>query len=168
MLKLLNEKFSLKLTEETLEEYAARLGADCAFFIRNTPTYAEGIGNLFSPIRLSLKGYRILLVKPDLFVSTREAFSRIRPRRQETPLSEVIERPIEEWKGLMINDFEESVFPQFPAIGELKEKLYRQGALYAAMSGSGSSVFGLFSPEEDALPEDIWGERAFVYQGILK
>ena len=168
MLKLLNEKFSLKLTEETLEEYAARLGADCAFFIRNTPTYAEGIGNLFSPIRLSLKGYRILLVKPDLFVSTREAFSRIRPRRQETPLSEVIERPIEEWKGLMFNDFEESVFPQFPAIGELKEKLYRQGALYAAMSGSGSSVFGLFSPEEDALPEDIWGERAFVYQGILK
>lgn len=168
MLKLLNEKFSLKLTEETLEEYAARLGADCAFFIRNTPTYAEGIGNLFSPIRLSLKGYRILLVKPDLFVSTREAFSRIRPRRQETPLSEVIERPIEEWKELMINDFEESVFPQFPAIGELKEKLYRQGALYAAMSGSGSSVFGLFGPEEDTLPEDIWGERAFVYQGILK
>lgn len=168
MLKLLNEKFCLKLTEETLEEYAARLGADCAFFIRNTPTYAEGIGNLFSPIRLSLKGYRILLVKPDLFVSTREAFSRIRPRRQATPLREVIERPIEEWKELMTNDFEESVFPQFPAIGELKEKLYRQGALYAAMSGSGSSVFGLFSPEEDALPEDIWGERAFVYQGILK
>lgn len=168
MLKLLNEKFCLKLTEETLEEYAARLGADCAFFIRNTPTYAEGIGNLFSPIRLSLKGYRIVLVKPDLFVSTREAFSQIRPHRQETLLREVIERPIEEWKKLMTNDFEESIFPQFPAIGEIKEKLYRQGAIYAAMSGSGSSVFGLFRPEDDALPEDIWGERAFVYQGILK
>ena len=80
----------------------------------------------------------------------------------------MIERPIEEWKKLMTNDFEESVFPQFPAIGEIKEKLYRQGAIYAAMSGSGSSVFGLFRPEDDALPEDIWGERAFVYQGILK
>lgn len=81
MLKLLNEKFNLALTDETLEEYAAKLGADCAFFIRNAPTYAEGIGNLFSPISLSLKGYQIVLVKPDIFVSTREAFAQIKPHR---------------------------------------------------------------------------------------
>ena len=129
MLKLLNEKFNLELSDENLEEYAAKLGADCAFFIRNTPTYAEGIGNIFSPISLSLKGYQIVLVKPDIFVSTRDAFAQIKPHRQEIPLKEVIKQPIEEWKERMVNDFEESVFPQFPAIKEMKEKLYEAGAI---------------------------------------
>lgn len=168
MLKLLNEKFNLKLSDENLEEYAARLGADCAFFIRNTPTYAEGIGNIFSPISLSLKGYQIVLVKPDIFVSTREAFARIKPHRQEIPLKEVIKRPIEEWKERMVNDFEESVFPQFPAIKEIKEKLYEVGAIYAAMTGSGSSVFGLFRPEDNKSVKEDFGEMIFIYQGRLK
>lgn len=168
MLKLLNEKFNLELSDENLEEYAARLGADCAFFIRNTPTYAEGIGNIFSPISLSLKGYQIVLVKPDIFVSTRDAFAQIKPHRQEIPLKEVIKRPIEEWKERMVNDFEESVFPQFPAIKEIKEKLYEAGAIYAAMTGSGSSVFGLFKPEDNKSVKEDFGEKAFVYQGALK
>ncbi|EKU91898.1 4-(cytidine 5'-diphospho)-2-C-methyl-D-erythritol kinase [Bacteroides oleiciplenus] len=168
MLKLLNEKFNLELTNETLEEYAARLGADCAFFIRNTPTYAEGIGNIFSPISLSLKGYQIVLVKPDIFVSTREAFAQIKPHRQPVPLKEVIKYPMKEWRELMVNDFEESVFPQFPGIKEIKEKLYRQGAIYAAMTGSGSSVFGLFKPEDTKTAEEDFGEKAFVYRGVLK
>lgn len=168
MLKLLNEKFNLKLSDENLEEYAARLGADCAFFIRNTPTYAEGIGNIFSPISLSLKGYQIVLVKPDIFVSTRDAFAQIKPHRQEIPLKEVIKQPIEEWKERMVNDFEESVFPQFPAIKEIKEKLYEAGAIYAAMTGSGSSVFGLFRPEDNKSVKEDFGEKAFVYQGALK
>ena len=168
MLKLLNEKFNLKLSDENLEEYAARLGADCAFFIRNTPTYAEGIGNIFSPISLSLKGYQIVLVKPDIFVSTREAFARIKPHRQEIPLKEVIKRPIEEWKERMVNDFEESVLPQFPAIKEIKEKLYEAGAIYAAMTGSGSSVFGLFKPEDNKSVKEDFGEKIFIYQGRLK
>jgi 4-diphosphocytidyl-2-C-methyl-D-erythritol kinase len=168
MLKLLNEKFNLKLSDENLEEYAARLGADCAFFIRNTPTYAEGIGNIFSPISLSLKGYQIVLVKPDIFVSTRDAFAQIKPHRQEIPLKEVIKQPIEEWKERMVNDFEESVFPQFPAIKEIKEKLYEAGAIYAAMTGSGSSVFGLFKPEDNKSVKEDFGEKAFVYQGALK
>lgn len=167
MLKLLNEKFNLKLTNESLEEYAAGLGADCAFFIQNAPTYAEGIGNIFSPISLSLKGYQIILVKPDIFVSTREAFAQIKPHRQEIPLKEVIKRPIEEWKKIMMNDFEESVFPQFPAIKEVKKELYRQGAIYAAMSGSGSSVFGIFNPDV-TLPDTNFGEKTFVYRGLLK
>lgn len=168
MLKLLNEKFNLELTNETLEEYAARLGADCAFFIRNTPTYAEGIGNIFSPISLSLKGYQIVLVKPDIFVSTREAFAQIKPHRQTVPLKEVIKYPMEEWRELMVNDFEESVFPQFPGIKKIKEKLYRQGAIYAAMTGSGSSVFGLFKPEDTKTAEEDFGKKAFVYRGVLK
>lgn len=168
MLKLLNEKFNLELSDENLEEYAAKLGADCAFFIRNAPTYAEGIGNIFSPISLSLKGYQIVLVKPDIFVSTRDAFAQIKSHRQEIPLKEVIKQPIEEWKERMVNDFEESVFPQFPAIKEIKEKLYEAGAIYAAMTGSGSSVFGLFKPEDNKSVKEDFGEKAFVYQGELK
>lgn len=166
MLKLLNEKFNLGLSIETLEEYAARLGADCAFFIKNEPTYAEGIGNLFSPVSLSLKEYQIWLVKPDVFVSTRDAFAKIKPCHPAMSLKEIVKLPVEEWKGLMTNDFEESVFPQFPVIGNIKEEMYRQGAVYASMSGSGSSVYGLFKPDT-ALPEADFGEKAFVYKGRL-
>lgn len=168
MLKLLNDKFGLQLSQEVLEEYAACLGADCAFFIRNAPTYAEGIGNIFSPISLSLEGYKIIVVKPDIFVSTREAFAQIKPHRPEVPLKEIVKRPVEEWKEHMQNDFEESVFPQFPAISEIKEELYREGAVYAAMSGSGSSVFGLFGPETELTDKAFGGERAGVYRGTLK
>ena len=164
MLKLPNEKLNLGLATEELEDYAARLGADCAFFVRNQPTYAEGIGNIFSPITFSLKGYQIWLVKPDIFVSTKDAFARIRPHRPDRSLKDIVQLPVEEWKGIMVNDFEESVFPQFPAIGEIKEEMYRQGAIYASMSGSGSSVYGIFK-EDASLPEVNFGEKAFVYQG---
>ena len=166
MLKLLNEKFHLHLTDEKLEEYAAMLGADCAFFIKNNPTFAEGIGNVFSPVDLSLKGYQLVLVKPDIFVSTREAFSFIRPRHPEHSLKEIIKRPVNEWKDNMLNDFEESVFPQYPVIEDIKKELYRKGAVYAAMSGSGSSVFGLFNPEEEIADLDFG--QAFCFQTKLK
>lgn len=166
MLKLLNEHYNLQLSDNQLEDYAATLGADCAFFIKNTPTYAEGIGNIFSPIELSLKGYRIMIVKPDVFVSTREAFANIRPHRPEYPVREVIHRPVAEWKDTLINDFEASVFPQYPVIGEIKEELYHQGAIYASMSGSGSSVFGLFAADT-TLPEIDWGTNAFCFKGTL-
>ena len=142
MLKLLNEKFNLGLSIESMEDYASRLGADCAFFIRNAPTYAEGIGNVFSPVSLSLKGFQLWLVKPDIFVSTRDAFSQIKPHRPERPLKETIQLPVEEWRNCMVNDFEESVFPQFPAIREIKEEMYRQGAVYASMSGSAHRSMG--------------------------
>lgn len=166
MLKLLNEKFELNLSDETLEEYAARLGADCAFFIKNRPTYAEGIGNIFSPITLSLKGYQLWLVKPEIFVSTRDAFSKIKPHRPQMSLKEIVQLPIERWRDCMVNDFEESVFPQFPAIGEIKEEMYRQGALYASMSGSGSSVYGLFKADA-ILPEVDFGRNAFQNLSLL-
>lgn len=166
MLKLLNDQFNLHLTDHQLEAYAATLGADCAFFIKNQPTFAEGIGNIFSPVQLSLKGYQIMIIKPDVFVSTREAFSNIRPRRPEHSVKEVIKRPVSEWRETLINDFEASVFPLHPVIGEIKEELYRQGAVYASMSGSGSSVFGLFAPKT-TLPEIDWGTNAFCFKNKL-
>ncbi|MEY8687531.1 4-(cytidine 5'-diphospho)-2-C-methyl-D-erythritol kinase [Bacteroides sp. AN502(2024)] len=166
MLKLLNDHFQLELSEEQLEVYAATLGADCAFFIKNKPTYAEGIGNIFSPVELSLSGYPIIIVKPNVFVSTREAFSNIHPHRPEYPVREIIRRPVQEWKDTLINDFEASVFPQYPVIGEIKEEIYRRGAIYASMSGSGSSVFGLFAPEI-TLPEVDWGTDVFCFKGKL-
>ena len=167
MLKLLNNHYQLGVSEEQLEVYAATLGADCAFFIKNRPTFAEGIGNIFSPVELSLSGYQIMIIKPNVFVSTREAFAQIKPHRQEMPLKEIVKRPVEKWKEWMMNDFEESVFPQFPAIREIKEDLYKQGAIYASMTGSGSSVFGLFEPSA-ILPSNTFGEKTFIYRGILK
>lgn len=166
MLKMLNEKFNLHLSTKELEEYAARLGADCAFFIRNCPTYAEGIGNIFSPIELSLKGYLLWLVKPDIFVSTRDAFSQITPHHPQKSLKEIIGQPIETWHNEMMNDFEESVFPQYPSIREIKQEMYHQGAIYASMSGSGSSVFGIFSPEA-SIPDIDFGKNSFVFKGKL-
>lgn len=167
MLKLLNGKFVLNLTDEQLEEQASKLGADCAFFVRNKPTYAEGIGNVFSSVTLSLKGYRIWVVKPDVFVSTRDAFAHITPRRPDHNLRETIQLPLEMWKDRLVNDFEGSVFPKFPLIGEIKEEMYRQGARYASMSGSGSSVYGIFD-EGVQLPTGLFGKNAFEYKGILQ
>ena len=167
MLKLLNDTYALHLTDGQLEAYAAQLGADCAFFVRNRATFAEGIGNVFSPVDLSLAGWRLLLVKPDVFVSTRDAFARIRPRRPARSLKDIIKLPVEQWKDCMANDFEESVFPQFPAISEVKAELYRLGAVYASMSGSGSSVYGLFAPGT-ALPQADFGAGSRVFGLTLK
>lgn len=144
MLKLLNEQFDLHLSTEQLETFATSLGADCAFFVQNKPVYAEGIGNLFTPIDLSLKGYILILVKPEIFVSTKEAFAHIKPRHPEISIKEIIRRPIEEWKERLVNDFEPGIFRAHPEIGRIKQTLYEAGAVYASMSGSGSSVYGIF------------------------
>lgn len=144
MLRMLNEMAGLRIGQDELEEMAASLGADCAFFVRNTPVFATGIGNVFEEIALSLEEYEISVVKPEIHVSTQEAFSKVSPRQPELSLKEIIRLPPEEWKGKMINDFEESVFSLYPEIEALKEDMYRQGAVYAAMSGSGSAVFGIF------------------------
>lgn len=162
-LKMLNEIYELGLGIAQLESYATRLGADCAFFVQNKPTYAEGIGNIFSPLDLSLKGYRLWLLKPDIFVSTRDAFAQIKPRRPEVSAKEILLHPVEEWRECLFNDFEESVFPLFPRIAEMKNELYRLGALYASMSGSGSSVYGLFSSDYE-WPEYDFGEKVLSYQ----
>lgn len=144
MLKLLNDSFDLKLSIDNLENYASRLGADCPFFIQNKPIFAEGIGNDFSPIELSLKGLFMIVVKPNISVSTAEAYSAVLPKKPEISIKEIIKHPILEWKHLLKNDFEESIFPKYPQIEKIKNDLYEMGALYACMSGSGSSVFGIF------------------------
>ncbi len=153
MLKLLNELFELQLSVPELEDLATSLGADCAFFIQNRPVYAEGIGNVFSPVSLSLKGYTLVIVKPDIFVSTKEAFAHIQPHKTTVSIKEIIRTPIEYWKNNLINDFEYSVFRIHPKIKEIKEDLYNAGALYASMSGSGSSVYGIFKKTNAGLEE---------------
>jgi len=165
MLKLLNDKFSLGLSLEELEAIASQLGADCPFFIKNEPIFATGTGNVFSPINISLKGLYILIIKPAVFVSTRDAFSLITPDYPEKRITDIIQQPVEEWKNSLVNDFEKSVFAQYPEIGNAKDKLYESGAIYASMSGSGSSLYGIFKAPVDK-PELIFPDY-FIWQGKL-
>ena len=151
MIRLLNETFDLQLTNEQMQQYAAQLGADCAFFIKSVPCYAEGIGEQLEPISLDLSGWYIGVVRPDIPVPTKEAFSRIHPHYPSLNCREVVMQPVETWRDNLINDFEESVFVLHPEIGAVKEQLYKMGATYAAMSGSGSALFGLFKEEPDGL-----------------
>ena len=144
MLTMLNELFQLHLTKEQLCGYAARLGADCAFFIDPQPQYAEGIGERLSPVALNLSDWYIGVVRPDVPVSTKEAYSLIKPKRPLRNCRDIVMQPVETWRDELINDFEEGVFALHPELAEVKQRLYDLGAVYAAMSGSGSAIFGLF------------------------
>ena len=144
MLKLLNDFAGLGLSVEELEKYAGQLGADCPFFIRNSPVFAEGIGNIFTPVDISLRDYYLVLINPDIHISTKEAYSGINPKQPTSRLTEIIRLPVGEWKNYMVNDFEEGTFASYPIIGEIKQSLYDLGAIYSSMSGSGSSIFGIF------------------------
>ena len=157
MIKALNSKFALGLTTQKMEEYAVMLGADCPFFINNKPVFATGIGNIFEPINLSLKGKTLVLIKPDIFVSTRDAYSSVKPQVPEVSLTEFLSQPIETWKDNVVNDFEASVFPKYAEIAAIKDKLYDLGAIYASMSGSGSSVYGIFNSPVENVDEKFAG-----------
>ena len=165
MIRLLNETFELGLTSEQMQQYAARLGADCAFFIESRASYAEGIGELLQPIDLDLSGWHIGVVRPDIPVPTKEAFSRIHPHYPALNCREAVMQPVETWRDTLTNDFEESVFVLHPEIGAVKEQLYKMGATYAAMSGSGSALFGLFKDEPDALRQTF--PDMFTFSGVL-
>jgi len=147
MLMLLNREFGLGLNTQELIERAKMLGADCPFFILGCPAYAEGIGERLKPVKLSLSGWHLCVVRPNIGVPTRDAFALIKPQRPAKNCLDVVHQPIETWRDDLKNDFEQSVFTLHPAIGELKERLYTMGATYAAMSGSGSALFGLFDHE---------------------
>jgi 4-diphosphocytidyl-2-C-methyl-D-erythritol kinase len=150
MLSLLNEQFALGLSKQQLIGYAARLGADCAFFILNEPAYAEGIGERLQPVDLRLQGMYLDVVRPDIPVSTKEAFSLIKPQRPAKNCRDIVMQPVETWREELKNDFEQGVFALHPEIALIKQQLYEQGAVYAAMSGSRSAVFGLFrEPQAD-------------------
>jgi 4-diphosphocytidyl-2-C-methyl-D-erythritol kinase len=149
MITLLNDLFQLGLSEQQMIGYAARLGADCAFFILNRPCYAEGIGEILQPVSLSLSGWYLAVVRPAIPVPTREAFSLITPRRPMKNCRDIVMQPVETWRDELTNDFEHSVFALHPEIGAIRDRLYNLGATYAAMSGSGSSLFGLFRESVD-------------------
>ena len=165
MIRLLNETFDMGLSSEQMQQYAARLGADCAFFIESRACYAEGIGERLQPIDLDLSGWHIGVVRPDIPVPTKEAFSRIHPHYPALNCRDVVRQPVETWRDRLINDFEESVFVLHPEIGAVKEQLYKMGATYAAMSGSGSALFGLFKDEPDALRQTF--PDMFTFSGVL-
>ena len=148
-LKMLNEIADLGLGTEELCTYAARIGADCAFFIDNTPAYATGIGNILTPTECSIEGYYLVLVKPDIHVSTKDAYALVTPQKPQVSLTKIAARPIHEWKEAMKNDFEKSIFAKYPETAKIKDDLYSMGAVYASMSGSGSSFFGIFKEEQD-------------------
>jgi 4-diphosphocytidyl-2-C-methyl-D-erythritol kinase len=133
------------------------LGSDCAFFLRRSPAFGTGKGDILESIALSLAEYHILLVKPPVFVSTADAYSSVIPRKVSHHLPELLQAPVSDWCHTVFNDFEESVSKKFPEIGRIKEKLYQEGALYASMSGSGSSVYGIFSEIPENMEESFPG-----------
>lgn len=156
----LNELFGLNLGEDSLIDLAAELGSDTAFFVRNTPQLCTGRGEQMTPIELPLAGLWIALIKPDEGVSTREAYAGVKPTVPEVSLRQRLALPITEWQGSVKNDFEPHIFAAHPAIAAAKEQLLQAGALYASMSGSGSTVYGLFDDEKKARQIDT----PFIYQ----
>lgn len=158
-LKGLNSLLALDLTDDELADIAAGLGADCPFFIYNRPMLCTGIGTEFSPVNVDLSGYNIVIVKPAVSVPTAQAYSRVSPALPDRSVADITALPTDEWRGLLKNDFEPSVFPLYPAVADIKEKLTELGAIYTSMSGSGSSVFGLFRNDilADGLSETFAG-----------
>jgi 4-diphosphocytidyl-2-C-methyl-D-erythritol kinase len=146
-LKLLNEKFGLQLTTDQLIDYALQLGSDCPFFIVNKPAFAKGRGEIMEPVAVDLTAYKFIVVNPGLHINTAKAFSGITPASPAKSLKEIIQQAIETWKNELVNDFEKSVFLQYPEIESIKNKLYENGAVYASMSGSGSTVYGIFKKD---------------------
>ncbi len=148
-LLLLNKKFGLNIPAEKLAQYALQLGSDCPFFVKNKPSYATQKGEILEAINLDLSLYKIALINPQININTGWAFSQIQPKESRKSILEIIQQPIDSWKNDLVNDFEDPIFEQFPQVKETKEQLYKDGAAYASMSGSGSSVYGLFPKNVD-------------------
>lgn len=145
-LRMLNDLYSSenRFSKDQLAEIALKLGADCPFFIYNMPMYATGVGEILTPVELDLSGFHVVVVKPGIYVSTREAFAGVIPKSGNVDLRELRHDNIEEWQGIVKNDFEDSIFPAHPELKKIKEELIGAGAVYASMSGSGSSIYGIF------------------------
>lgn len=163
----LNNMFSLGMSLMDMRTVASGLGADCSFFITPTPSYAEGIGELLMPVHVDLSGFKIVIVKPAVAVSTREAFAHIVPKVPDVCCRDVVRQPVETWKHLLVNDFELSVIREHPVIGSIKQALYDMGAVYAAMSGSGSALFGLFRNTPQGLDCEFKDCFTAVTEGAL-
>jgi 4-(cytidine 5'-diphospho)-2-C-methyl-D-erythritol kinase len=158
MIRLLDERFRLNMGIAEMERYASRLGSDCAFFITAEPSFATGRGEVLEPVNIAeqnLQGYYIAIVKPAIAVSTREAFQQIICRQPEHCCRDIVHQPVETWKTVLTNDFEEPAFKQHPELADIKQRLYDLGAVYAQMSGSGSAFFGLFRTEPQQLKSNF-------------
>ena len=154
MIRLLDERFRLNMGIAEMERYASQLGSDCAFFITTEPSFATGRGEVLEPVNIAeqnLQGYYIAIVKPTIAVSTREAFKQIICRQPEHCCRDIVRQPVETWKTVLTNDFEEPAFKQHPELADIKQRLYDLGAVYAQMSGSGSAFFGLFRTDPQQL-----------------
>jgi 4-diphosphocytidyl-2-C-methyl-D-erythritol kinase len=143
-LLILNQQFSLGLNDRQLIDYASQLGSDCPFFVYNKACHASGRGEVLTPIALDLSNYQFLLVHPGKHISTAWAFQQLNPHTKSESIQSIIQKPMTEWKGLLINDFEAPVFKAEPSLSNIKAQLYQLGAIYASMSGSGSSLYGIF------------------------
>jgi len=148
-LKMLNEVYELKLSNDELKDFARKLGSDCAFFIENRPVLCFNKGDEFEDFTLDLKGKFVVLVNPDIHISTAEAYSGVSPKKPQIALKMALSQPISEWRKIVKNDFEEKLLLKYPTIAEVKETLYHAGAIYASMTGSGSTVYGIFEQESD-------------------
>jgi len=159
MLKGLNELFDLQLNNDRLAFFAAKLGSDCPFFIKNRPAIATARGEELSHQKLDLSEFFIVVIIPKMTISTREAYSLIKPASPKHSIEEYFHLPIESWKNKLVNDFEEPVYSLKPEIAGVKQKLYEAGAVYASLSGSGSSTYGLFRTEPNlkgVFPKDYF------------
>lgn len=162
-LTMLNEMTGTLIEKEALSRMALALGADCPFFVENRPLFAGGVGERFEEVDLDLSGWWALIVKPDVYVSTKEAFAGITPHEASFDLRKIDELAVEEWKGKVVNDFEASIFPLHPELAEIKEKLYERGAVYASMSGSGSSIYGLYKSRDAAIKAaSTFGKSSYI------
>lgn len=160
MIRLLDERFRLNIGIPEMERYAAKLGADCAFFITADPSYAEGIGDVLMPVDVpgaGLGGYYLAVVKPSVAVSTRDAYAAIVPTTPAKCCRDIVRQPIETWKDELVNDFEAPIFAMHPELAAIKQSLYDAGAVYAAMSGSGSALFGIFREQPTGLEKEFEG-----------
>lgn len=160
MIRLLDERFRLNIGIPEMERYAAKLGADCAFFITADPSYAEGIGDVLMPADVpgaGLGGYYLAVVKPSVAVSTRDAYTAIVPKTPTKCCRDIVRQPIETWKDELVNDFEAPIFAMHPELAAIKQSLYDAGAVYAAMSGSGSALFGIFREQPTGLEKEFEG-----------
>src|SRR5690554_396300 len=149
MIQLLNQTYELGYSKEDLMKLASKIGADCPFFLHNKPVLATGIGDELEDIDLDLNGYFLILVKPDISISTKEAYSMITPKHPEFSLRDIVKKPMSEWNMLMKNDFETPIFKKYPEICNIKKQLLEIKAMYSSMSGSGSSVYGIFNNKPD-------------------
>jgi len=165
MLRALNKMFSLSIGTDELKAIAAGLGSDCPFFIECRPAFASGRGEILSPVDNILDGFYAVLLNPGISVSTKEAYENCQPARPERSLRELIEIPVSEWKDLIVNDFERTVFIAHPEIKAIKQALYNSGAVYSSMSGSGSTVYGIFE-EIPVIPADL--RKYVIHEGIFQ